>query len=218
MDPRYIYALKKIALKGGMNRFVSITSEELGDMIRTSQQTGSKRILEMVKDELIVREVGIRGQKVKITPSGAKMLSAEYSEYRSIFEGQRQMAIRGIAVDGMGEGGYYICQDGYISQFERILGFKPYKGTFNVKVMKDDLDVLGEIQHRPGLKVDGFEMDGRSFGGVTVHPARISGTQCAMVVPDRSHYLDVIEIVSEEHLRRKLSLRTKDPVEVVFDC
>ncbi|MDD2936426.1 MAG: DUF120 domain-containing protein [Candidatus Methanomethylophilaceae archaeon] len=37
---------------------------------------------------------------------------------------------------------------------------------------------------------------------------------CAIVVPERSHYADVIEVVCQYHLRRTLSLSDRDPIEV----
>ena len=40
---------------------------------------------------------------------------------------------------------------------------------------------------------------------------------CAVVVPERSHYREIIEIICQYHLRRTLSLNEGDSIELRVD-
>lgn len=214
MDEKYSFALRKLALIGGMDDYVAVSSRELGDTLEMSQQSASKRILELLDQGLIVRDLGARKQRIKLTPAGIDALKKEYNEYRRIFELTDHITIHGSVKDGMGEGGYYIGQKGYVDQFVDKLGFKPYSGTLNVCVDKEDVGKLDVIRGTAGIYINGFTDEGRSFGAVIAYKAKIKNIDCAVVVPERSHYVDVIEIICQYHLRRTLSIGTGDRVDV----
>lgn len=214
MDEKYTFALRKLALIGGMDDYVAVSSRELGDTLEMSQQSASKRILELLDQGLIVRDLGARKQRIKLTPAGIDALKKEYNEYRRIFELTDHITIHGSVKDGMGEGGYYIGQKGYVDQFVDKLGFKPYSGTLNVCVDKEDVGKLDVIRETSGIYINGFTDEGRSFGAVIAYKAKIKNIDCAVVVPERSHYVDVIEIICQYHLRRTLSIGTGDRVDV----
>jgi riboflavin kinase len=213
-DDKLVLALRKIALLGGMHDYVSISSRELGDMLRVSQQSASKRILEMLNEGWISRDLGARKQRIKLTERGIEALRQEYSEYQRIFEPRDHLIIKGSVVTGMGEGQYYVTQEGYQEQFLHRLGFRPFEGTLNVRVAITDLYKLDIIRRGVGILVHGFERNGRTFGDVVCHRATIQNLECAVVVPSRSHYEDIIEVLCKFHLRRTLSLKDGDQVEV----
>lgn len=214
MDEKYSFALRKLALLGAMDDYIAISSRELGTTLEMSQQSASKRILELLDEKYIVRDLGARKQRIKITQKGIDDLRKEYNEYRRIFELMDHITIRGCVISGMGEGGYYICQDGYKNQFESKLGFTPFQGTLNVKVDSEDMEKLDMVRSMPGVKISGFSSEGRSFGDVIAYKARIRNIDCAIVVPERSHYIDTIEIICQYHLRRSLGLEDGDKVDV----
>lgn len=214
MDEKYSFALRKLALLGAVDDYVAISSRELGDALEMSQQSASKRILELLDENLIVRDLGARRQRIRLTPKGIEELKKEYNEYRRIFELTDQIAIHGVVSSGMGEGGYYICQEGYMTQFQAKLGFKPFEGTFNVRIDSEDAGKLEVIRSTAGIVINGFSCDGRSFGNVIAYKAKIHNIECAIVVPDRSHYTDIIEIICQYHLRRTLDLVDGDRVDI----
>ncbi|NCA73619.1 MAG: DUF120 domain-containing protein [Gammaproteobacteria bacterium] len=214
MDDKYTSALKRIALLGGMEDYIAISSRELGDTLEMSQQSASKRILELLDEKLIVRDLGARRQRIKLTQKGIDELKREYNEYRRIFELTDHVTLKGHVASGMGEGGYYISQPGYIEQFQNKLGFRPFEGTLNIAVNKEDTGKLEVLRGTAGQLINGFESEGRTFGNVVAYKAKIKNIDCAIVVPERSHYADVIEVVCQYHLRRTLSLSDRDPIEV----
>ena len=146
MDEKYSFALRKLALLGAMDDYIAISSRELGEALEMSQQSASKRILELLDEKYIVRDLGARRQRIKLTQKGIDDLKKEYNEYRRIFELTDHMTIHGNVVSGMGEGGYYICQDGYKSQFQSKLGFTPFEGTLNIQVDPEDVGKLDVVR------------------------------------------------------------------------
>ena len=214
MDSKYSFALRKIALLGGMEDYVVLSSRELGDALEMSQQSASKRILELLDEKLITRDLGARKQRIKLTQKGIDELKQEYGEYRRIFEVNDQITLHGIVTDGMGEGSYYVCQLGYMTQFEEKLGFRPFEGTLNISIDREDISKLDVIRSAPGEMIYGFTQEGRTFGRAIAHKAKIRSIDCAIIMPDRSHYENVIEIVCQYHLRRTLSIGNGDRVEI----
>ena len=214
MDERYTFALRKIALLGGMDEYIAVSSRELGETLEMSQQSASKRILELLELRLIVRDLGARKQRIKLTAAGVDELKKEYNEYRRLFELTDHISLHGLVKDGMGEGQYYIDQEGYRKQFEEKLGFKPYPGTLNISVDKEDVGKLDVIKSTAGIYINGFTMGGRTFGDVIAYKAKIKNVDCAIVVPARSHYVHIIEVICKYHLRRTFSLNTDDRIDV----
>ncbi len=214
MDEKYAFALRKLALLGALDDYISISSRELGESLEMSQQSASKRILELIECGYITRDLGTRKQRIKITSKGVEEMKREYSEYRRIFERTDHINIRGEVVSGMGEGGYYISQEGYVKQFKAKLGFEPFQGTFNVRIYPEEIGKLDIIRSTAGILIEGFTSEGRSFGNVIAYNTKIHNIECAILVPERSHYTDILEIIAPCSMRRTLSLSDGDRVDV----
>ncbi len=214
MDEKFAFTLRKLALMGALDDYIMLSSRELGESLEMSQQSASKRILELIDNGLIVRDLGTRKQRIKITNKGVEEMKKEYSEYRRIFEKTDHLRIQGEVVSGMGEGGYYICQEGYVKQFEKKIGFVPFQGTFNVRIYPEEIGKLDIIRSTSGITIDGFSSEGRSFGSVIAYKCKIHNIDCAITVPERSHYVDILEIIAPCSIRRSLSLVDGDKIDV----
>lgn len=79
---------------------------------------------------------------------------------------------------------------------------------------KEDVGKLDVIKSTAGIYINGFTMGGRTFGDVIAYKAKIKNVDCAIVVPARSHYVDIIEVICKYHLRRTFSLNTDDRIDV----
>jgi riboflavin kinase len=217
MDEKYTFALRRIALLGGVDDYIAVSSRELGAAHEMSQQSASKRILELLDAKYIVRDLGARKQRIKLTETGIDILKKEYHEYRRIFEYSDHMVIHGRVAEGLGEGSYYICQPGYVKQFEELLGFRPFEGTLNLDIVPEDVGKLDVMRNSVGITIHGFTDNDRTFGNVIAYKAKIKNLDCAIIVPERSHYRETVEIVCHFHLRRTLGLENGDKVEVRVD-
>lgn len=215
MHEKQIATLKHIALMGGVHDYIAISSRELGNVLEISQQSASKKILELLGEGLIERDLGARRQRIKLTDKGFDLLRKEYSDYQRIFEMKDHLVILGSVTSGLGEGQYYVNQEAYTEQFQKKLWFKPYEGTLNLRIDQHELSKLDILRKSEGIVIKGFEKEGRTFGDVKCFLATIRNMECAVVLPVRSHHTDILEVICKYHLRRSLGLKDGDQVELI---
>jgi riboflavin kinase len=217
MKPYLLQMLKELALLGGLNNQVELSSLQLAEKLNISQQSSSRYILELEKKGYIKREMGIKKQLIQITENGQENLKDEYLEYKHIFELSKRIYFSGKIISGMGEGTYYTSQDGYIKQFKEKLGFIPYPGTLNVEIESIEKNKLRLLKKFESIDINSFESNNRTFGNVKCFHASINNKKCVLVLPGRGHYSKVLEIISKEYLRNTLKLNDDDKVEVVVE-
>ena len=209
--------LRLLAHAGADHTPVVLTSREVGDRLGVSQQAAARYLVDLERRELVVRTLASRRQRLQLTPKGMELLRAEYRGYRRIFEGPGRMSISGEVASGLGEGRYYLSQPGYVVQFTERLGYTPFPGTLNVRLRPSETRRLAALRDWNGVRIDGFEAGGRTFGGATCYLAQLNGRRCHLIRPDRSHYQDVIEFVAPEKLRTRLRLKDGDAVKAELE-
>ncbi len=200
--------LLELAALGGDKEYVKISSGQLGAKLGKSQQTASRLILAMEQEGLILRRREGKNQTIMIASPGLDELRSLHQVLSRIFEG---IMLQGEIFTGIGEGAYYMSQEGYRSQFREKLGFDPFPGTLNLRVSSQIVD---ELRLKPGIEIGGFVSGNRSFGGGRCHRVRLKpGMEGAVFIPDRTHYpADVLEVVSAVNLRAALGLRDGDVI------
>lgn len=210
-------ALLELA-KLNASKGITITTHQLSEILGCSQQTASRKLIELEKKGLIKKERAIKGQTITLTRKGLEVLRDYYIQLKCIFEEREEVTIKGELISGMGEGQYYITRRGYTQQFEEKLGFSPYPGTLNLLLEREhDIVVREMLDNCPYIKVDGFCDEGRTFGAVKCYPVSINGTQGAILSPLRTHHpKNVVEIISPVYLREALALKDGDEVSVVL--
>jgi len=216
MKPYLLQTLKELALLGAMRNKIEISSNELARPLKTSQQTASRYLLDLDNKEMISRELGIKKQLIQITDLGAEALEDEFSKFKQIFDLPSKVVFKGTLVSGMGEGKYYTEQSGYVDQFKTKLGFIPYPGTLNVEIDYIERNKLRLLKNYGGILIDEFTTENRTFGGVMCFNATINTCKGAIVLPRRSHYSHILELISPHYLRKKLRLTDGDTVDIVI--
>ncbi len=211
---QHLYALKHLALLGGTRKSVRISSREFAVTLGVSQQAASATLLELLKLGLIKRDITSRKQHVTLTDAGVAALAREHADLQRVFEPQKTVELEGAVSAGLGEGAYYMSQEGYARQFERHLGHRPVPGTLNVRMEGEDLAKLQLLEAAKGLDIAGFTDKNRTFGGAKLFRCELGGVEGAVVIPLRTHHRDVMEIISRKHLRRFLKLKDGDFVQV----
>lgn len=213
METNLWFVLLRLAEIG---REIEISSVKLAGMIGLSQQTASRHLQELEKMDWITRQVSRKGQRVEITEAGMNALRTVYICLSTIFEGHlAPFEIKGEAFEGMGEGAYYVTREGYSQQFKTKLGFEPYAGTLNIRIKtQDDLRARKMLDLLPGIVIEGFTNESRSFGSVKCHRVIVDGkVEGAVILIKRTHYgNDVLEVISPVNLRKKLGLEDGDTV------
>jgi riboflavin kinase, archaea type len=209
--------LRFLAQNGAERTPVEITSREVGERLDVSQQAADRYLVDLAKQGLIARSLGARKQRLTLTPAGMEVLRKEFHAYRRVFEGPSHLRFSGQVASGLGEGRYYLSQPGYIVQFQERLGYTPFPGTLNIRVDPKELVRIETLRHWNGIRIDGFQASGRTFGGATCYGGRINGRPCHLIRPDRSHYQDVVEVIAPESLRESLSVHDGDSVTVEIE-
>ncbi|TLZ82352.1 MAG: DUF120 domain-containing protein [Methanobacteriota archaeon] len=215
LKPYHVETLKAIALLGGTKEYVNLSSGELGKLVGVSQQSASQRILELIREGLVARDLATRRQRIRLTPRGGEVLRKEYADYQRIFEIKETLTISGAVASGLREGAFYMRQKGYKDQFRKKLWFEPYEGTLNLKIAGPDLAKLQILQESPGIEIAGFDAAGRTFGGAKCFLATVGHVDCAVIMPIRTHHTDVLEVISKHYLRGSLGLKDGDIVELI---
>ncbi|MGP6219960.1 DUF120 domain-containing protein [Caldiplasma sukawensis] len=213
-----IYKILKtlIEVKAKQNK-IRISSKELSKHLGISQQSASRYLIEMEKLQLIKRYVGTKNQEIEITDKGFSIIYKELETLKELLDLDHKISIRGTVFSGLGEGKYYISKSGYYNQFYDKLGIKCYPGTLNIKVLPTDEKYLREIREKPGIIIEGFSEENRTFGEVKALSCKINGIKCGAIFPVRSVYNDVVEIISGIYLREYLKINDGDELEIVFD-
>jgi riboflavin kinase len=161
--------------------------------------------------------MGLRKQRIRVTEEGRAILQAEHLLYARLFEQRDRIELSGIVKTGLGEGRYYLSRPGYQTQFRKALGWEPYPGTLNLELSGPEANKLRFLRKNPVYTIESFHAEGRTFGGVTCHPARVGKQECAAILPHRSHYTTTIELIAPVRLRDALPCSDGQRLEVTVD-
>jgi len=218
IKPVLVPTMVELVKLGAHVNFVPISTSELAERLGQSQQAASQHLQELEGLGLVERRRAGPKFAAKLTANGLAMVKEYYSGLKAALEVKsKRMTFTGRIFRGLGEGAYYIGLEGYKRQFAKVLGSDPFLGTLNVK-LETPIQVEQKTQLRTmeGIRIEGFERDGRTYGGARCYLAKV-GTDVpgAVLVIDRTHYDDsVLEVISPFFLREKLGLNDGDMVDV----
>ena len=144
------------------------------------------------------------------------------------------MQLTGLVSSGLGRAHVFMAQPHYQEQFRALLGKTAWPGTLNVTVEGQNLVEYIALRKKSGIdtldassedrseaeKVDvesfeahrirGFLRDGVSFGGATAYTAEFKTDEgnipCAVLIPDLTRHIDVVEIIAGACLRERFNL------------
>ena len=124
--------------------------------------------------------------------------------------GDSTTLLAAIVTPGVGQGAGFIGLDWVRAAIRQSLGFDPYPGTLNLRLVDGDaLDRWRGIRKHGGklLALPPTERCGGRLIPVSVTP----GIAAAVIIPDVTrHGDDVLEVVAAVHLRSRLGLRDDD--------
>lgn len=191
-----------------------ITSGDIARKFGISQQTASRWLIELDTKGLIKRSPEGRKHLIQLTPKGVAKLRSLHHELNQLFERRKPLRMGGRVISGLGEGSYYLGQSPYLNKIREKLGFTPYPGTLDLKLNGKSKEIKTVLEGLEGIKIEGFSTPERSFGELKCFPCKIGKLRAGMVIPSRTHFTDVIEIIAPQHLRDRLKLKDGDEVEV----
>lgn len=216
---KHFFPLFKLAELGAHHRTVKVSTEYLAEKLKSSQQTASRILIELDKIGWITKAVTREGCLIKITEKGLIELKKLYKSLQILMEATYPptVTLEGAVFSGLGEGAYYVKQDGYRKQFIEKLGFDPFPGTLNLKLTTDyDMRTRTELEAYPSIEIQGFKNETRTFGPVKCYPAIINNkVKGALILALRSHYdKSVVELIAPTYLRNQLKLKDGNKVKI----
>ncbi|MCE4612611.1 MAG: CTP-dependent riboflavin kinase [Desulfurococcales archaeon] len=119
---------------------------------------------------------------------------------------------------GRGEGSFYVSI--YARKFREKLGFTPYPGTLNTRLLDGESTRLFNrcLGGARSYYVEPPAIPGARLGAVLAYKARINGLQAWIVRPLITFYKDdVVEFLSEIYLRKALNLKDGDRVQIKLE-
>ena len=133
-----------------------------------------------------------------------------------------------------------MAQPHYQDQFREILGNTAWPGTLNMQVDPDMLSHYIALRQKAGIdtldapeadreaaksldvssyeriRIRGFLRDGVSFGGASAFKCTIDyhgqRVECAVLIPDLTRHVDVVEVISTAFLRETLEINDGDRI------
>ena len=150
------------------------------------------------------------------------------------------MELEGSVSSGLGRAHVFMAQPHYQEQFREVLGNTAWPGTLNITVDHDMLSHYIALRQKAGIdtldapkeareaakehdvsnydriRIRGFLRDGVSFGGASAFRGHIihkdQRVECALLIPDLTRHVDVIEVISTVFLRETLDLSDGDHI------
>ncbi len=214
--------LKKIPyilllLQNGVNDhgFTRISVSDLSRQMGTTPQNISKVLRRLEREGYIVRS-SVKGEvSVMLSEKGSALLRNLMDLIENLLGKNITIVLRGIVVTGFGEGSYYISLEGYRRQFISKLGFDPYPGTLNIKLLDQYMKYRLYLERVPGVRIEGFSNGSRTYGSVKAFKCTIGDIPCGVLLIERtSHGPEVIEVVAPVKLRDRLGLKDGDDVTI----
>jgi riboflavin kinase, archaea type len=215
---QHIFTIIQILMLGGRHNFVDVTTTDLAKAIRRSQQAASKHLLELENVGYIERFRNGQKFRVRITDKGFFEIESLLSMIKSAIESYPDtIDFEGKVVAGMGEGAYYMSLDGYRKQFKDKLGYDPYPGTLNVKLIKQVFrNARRELDKFPSIFIQGFSDNTRTYGWAKCYLATINNNaikNAAIVLLERTHYDDsMLEIIAPCSIKEFIGVKNGDPI------
>jgi len=180
-----------------------------------------RKLLERAESEGYIERVFFgRYVAYRVTPRGVDLLKRIHADLSAVFSSNSSIVLRGVVVPGLGEGAVYMSIPRYVEAFREALGFEPYPGTLNIRLDEESTGkrlILRESSK--GIKIPGFQLDGREFCSVRVYRATIVGNSIsvyggALDIEKTKHGPEILELIAPVRLRDELRLRDGDAVEV----
>jgi len=218
----YVITLAKLLLKGAKDNFIEFTSTDIGIEINKSQQAASKVILELQELKYVERVKKGHGYLIRVTDEGFSTVK-KMSEflYMALNSSPGKVHFSGTLVSGMGEGKYYMSLDGYRKQFEKKIGYIPFPGTLNIRIVDPlSLENRGKIESFRYHFVDGFSDSKRTYGWVKCYPVILNGNEkirSDLLILERTHHdNNMLEIIAPVNIKKVLNLKNGDDVKVTL--
>jgi riboflavin kinase len=219
LRPFLWFTLYELLRLGAGRGSVRVSTIHLAKVMGFSQQSASRHLKLLEEMGLVSRRIDARGSSITITPKGMGKLEEVYCRLEEALKRDRgELVFEGEVFTGLVQGAYYISQPGYRDQIQEKLGFDPFPGTLNLRLLGDHLERRRVLEGWPSVTLEGFRGEDRGFGAAKCYSLMVNGeVEGALIVAERTSYdRGVMEVISPLNLRERFDLEDGDLVKLVF--
>ncbi len=123
--------------------------------------------------------------------------------------------LKGRVVSGAKKAAFFTQLDWVLEQCSEKLGFKPFPGTLNVKILPESLLAVESLQKEKGIELVPPDPIDSTFCTAQLLPVSIEGIDAAMIIPEekvRIHGKNIIEAIAPISLKNALKIDDGDTV------
>ena len=114
-----------------------------------------------------------------------------------------QLIFVGSVFSGEGKGKKFVALPWFKQQVEQTLGFSPYLGTLNLRLLGEEVAKRRLLETTGSLAV---KPQACYYSGL-LFKSKLKGEECAVVIPIMPNYPnDVLEVIAPVYLRERLKL------------
>ena len=125
-----------------------------------------------------------------------------------------KIVFKGTVFSGTGEGRKFIDLPWVKQQIQEKLGFTPYAGTLNIRLLKFSVKQKKLLENAKGIVV----CPEKGYCTGLLIKAKIGSLECAIVIPQVPNYpSNVMEIIAPVYLRERLKLADGSEVTVTVN-
>lgn len=121
--------------------------------------------------------------------------------------------ISGQVTTGKKQAQKFLSLKPYKEKIEDKTGFRPFPGTLNLEVRPGKREKF--TQERQADRIEGFNYEGKDYGGLELYKVKVEGHEAALLDIDRAdHGEEIVEVIASEKLRAELGLEDGDEVQI----
>jgi riboflavin kinase, archaea type len=127
------------------------------------------------------------------------------------------MKFTGIVTSGIGQGAQFLALDWVAKELRRTLDLTPFPGTLNLRVTREARAAVFALRQHFLRIADSTLPD--CPGYLQKITLRANGRACEsawLILPEKTMYDDVLEIIAAASLRQQLSITDGDCVTIEF--
>jgi len=117
----------------------------------------------------------------------------------------------GTVTRGIGEGALFMSMEHYKKEIKEKLGFDAFPGTLNIKTKEN---WQHSLEKKDKITINGFEKDGKKFGGATCYMAKLNGIDGSIIIPEINKHKEILEFIAPIHIKSKLNIKDGDKVKI----
>ena len=192
---------------------VNPSESEISSRLGITQQAVSYRLKKLEKLGYITRDKN----GISLTRTSLKNLRDIYAVLKENLN-RTGLVLEGNVTSGFGEGKRYIKM--YNKRLSLILGYNLFLGTLNVKLGNPEIRRKLVVEASP-ISISDFYENGSHHGGLFLFRCNVFHgnifTEGFIVIPLKTkHGYNVIEVISQFNLRKKLKLKDGDKIKIVL--